>query len=123
MPEIQDLKASVKSVSAFGDFSTIGFTMIGLGEPREVRAGVVGGSYFEVMGLRPVLGRLLDQHDDGPNAAGACVLTYRFWKDSLKGDPTVIGKTIRLDPRRPPSSACWNLRCSIRRRPKSSSMW
>ena len=34
--------------------------MIGLGEPRVVRAGVVGGSYFEVMGLRPVLGRLLD---------------------------------------------------------------
>ena len=99
VPEIQDLKASVKSVSSFGEFSVIGFTMIGLGEPREVRGGVVDGSYFQVMGLRPVLGRLLDQHDDGPNAAGACVLTYRFWKDSLKGDPTVIGKSIRLDPR------------------------
>ncbi len=99
VPEVQDLKASVKSVGSFGEFSTIGFTMVGLGEPREVRAGVVDGSYFEVMGLRPVLGRLIDQHDDGPNAAGACVLTYRFWKDSLKGDPTVIGKTIRLDPR------------------------
>lgn len=99
VPEVQDLKTSVKSVASFGEFSTIGFTMVGLGEPREVRAGVVDGSYFEVMGLRPVLGRLLDQHDDGPNAAGACVLTYRFWKDSLKGDPTVIGKTIRLDPR------------------------
>ena len=36
------------------------FTMVGLGEPRVVRAGVVGGSYFDVMGLRPVLGRLLD---------------------------------------------------------------
>ena len=73
--KIQDLSASVKSVSEFGDFSTIGFTMIGLGEPREVRAGVVGWSYFEVMGLRPVLGRLLDKRDDGPNAAGAAVLT------------------------------------------------
>src|SRR5690349_7726616 len=99
VPEIKDLRASVKTLSSIGEFSTIGFTMIGLGEPREVRAGVVDGSYFEVMGLRPVLGRLLDQHDDGPNAAGACVLTYRFWKDSLKGDPTVIGRTIRLDPR------------------------
>jgi putative ABC transport system permease protein len=78
VPEIQDLRASIKTLSAFGDFSTIGFTMVGLGEPREVRAGVVGGSYFEVMGLRPVLGRLLDAHDDGPNAAGAAVLTYRF---------------------------------------------
>jgi len=99
VPEVQDLKVSVSSVGSFGEFSAIGFTMIGLGEPREVRAGVVDGSYFDVMGLRPVLGRLLDQQDDGPNAAGACVLTYRFWKDSLKGDPTVIGRTIRLDPR------------------------
>ena len=40
--------------------------MVGLGEPREVRAGVVGGSYFDVMGLHPVLGRLLDMRDDGP---------------------------------------------------------
>ena len=99
VPEIQDLKASVKSISAFGDFSQIGFTMIGLGEPREIQAGVVGGSYFEVMGLHPVLGRLLDAHDDGPNAAGAAVLTYRFWSTVMKSDPSVIGKNIRLGTR------------------------
>jgi putative ABC transport system permease protein len=99
VPEIQDLRASVKSVSEFGDFSTIGFTMLGRGEPREVRAGVVGGSYFEVMGLRPVLGRLLDARDDGPNAAGAAVLTYRFWTTALHSDPSVIGKQVRLDTR------------------------
>src|ERR1700683_4242510 len=99
VPEIQDLRASVKSVSEFGDFSTIGFSMIGLGEPREVRAGVVGGSYFEVMGLRPVLGRLLDMRDDGPNAAGAAVLTYRFWTTVLHSDPSVIGKQVRFDTR------------------------
>src|SRR6516162_4174467 len=99
VPEIQDLKAGLKTISAIGDFSQIGFTMVGLGEPREVRAGVVGGSYFKVVGLRPVLGRLLDEHDDGPNAAGACVLTYRFWSTSLKSDPTVIGKTVRLGDR------------------------
>jgi len=99
VPEIQDLRARVKTLSAFGDFSTIGFSMIGLGEPREVRAGVVGGSYFEVMGLHPVLGRLLDAHDDGPNAAGAAVLTYRFWTTVMKSDPSVIGRTVRLDTR------------------------
>src|SRR5208283_4478760 len=99
VPEIQDLKAGLKTINAIGDFSVIGFTMVGLGEPREVRAGVVGGSYFEVMGLRPVLGRLLDAHDDGPNAAGAMVLTYRFWSASLKSDPAVLGKTVRLGTR------------------------
>src|SRR5208283_2246578 len=77
VPEIQDLRQRLKSLSEIGDFSTIGFTMNGLGEPREVQAGVVGGTYFDVMGLHPVLGRLLDMRDDGPAAAGAVVLTYR----------------------------------------------
>lgn len=99
VPEIQDLRSRVKTLNAFGDFSTIGFSMVGLGEPREVRAGVVGGSYFDVMGLRPVLGRLLDMRDDGPRAAGAMVLTYRFWSTELKSDPTVLGKTVRLGTR------------------------
>ena len=99
VPEIQDLRAGVKSLSEIGDFSTIGFTMIGLGDPREVRAGVVGGNYFNVMGLHPILGRLLDERDDGPNAAGAMVLTYRFWANSLNSDPSVLGKQVRLDSR------------------------
>jgi hypothetical protein len=60
VPEIQDLTASVKTLSALGDFSATGFTMIGLGEPRQVQAGVVSGTYFQVMGLHPVLGRLIE---------------------------------------------------------------
>jgi len=96
VPEIQDLRAGVKTLSAFGDFSTIGFTMIGLGEPREVQAGVVSGTYFEVLGLHPVLGRLIEPQDDGPKADGVVVLTYRFWTTTLKKDPSVLGKTVRL---------------------------
>ena len=96
VPEIQDLRASVKTVSAFGDFSTMDFTMIGLGEPRSIRGGVVGGTYFDVMGLRPVLGRLIGPQDDGPKAAGVVVLTYRFWTTALHKDPSVLGKTVRL---------------------------
>src|SRR6478672_3655960 len=99
VPELQDLKERVTSVGAFGDFSAISFTMVGLGEPRVIRAGVAGGSYFEVMGLHPVLGRLLDMRDDGPSAQGAMVLTYRFWTTALKSDPSVLGKTVQLGER------------------------
>jgi predicted permease len=99
VPEIDDLEARVTAVARFGDFSTIGFTMVGLGEPRVVSAGVVSGSYFEVMGLRPVMGRLINASDDGPQAAGAVVLTHRFWTTALDSDPTVVGKTVRLDSR------------------------
>ncbi len=99
VPELRDLQGRVKTLSSLGDFSTIEFTMVGLGEPRVVRAGVVGGSYFEVMGLRPVVGRLLGPSDDGPAAAGAAVLTHRFWTTAFQSDPNVIGKTIRLSDR------------------------
>lgn len=97
VPEINDLRSSVKTLSSFGEFSTLGFTLVGLGAPRSVNAGVVDGNFFQVMGLRPVLGRLLDKRDDGPNAAGAVVITYRFWSTVLKSDPGVIGKSVRLD--------------------------
>src|SRR2546426_968626 len=96
LPAIEDLRVSVKSLGAFGEFSVVGFAMIGLGEPREVRAGVVNGSYFDVVGLHPVLGRLIGPEDDGPKAPGVVVLTYHFWSGSLKSDPSVIGKVLRL---------------------------
>jgi putative ABC transport system permease protein len=96
IPEIKDLRASAKTLSDFGDFSAFPFTMIGLGEPREIEGGVVSGSFFDVMGLHPVLGRLIGPQDDGPKAKGVVVLTYRFWTTTLRKDPAVIGKTVRL---------------------------
>lgn len=96
VPEIQDLGKGLKSVKELGTLSQLDFTVVGLGEPREISAGVADGTYFEVMGLKPIIGRLLNPGDDGPNAAGAVVLTYRFWTSSLHSDPGVIGKTIRL---------------------------
>ena len=69
VPELDDLKSRVTTFSGVGDFSTVDCTLIGLGgEARTVKAGVVGGAFFDVMGLRPVLGRLLNVHDDGPKA-------------------------------------------------------
>jgi len=97
IPEIDDLSHGLKTITELGTFSSVDFTIVGLGTPREIPAGVVDGHYFEVMGLRPVLGRLLTPSDDGPNATGAVVLTYRFWRESLHKDPSVLGKTVRLE--------------------------
>ena len=97
VPEVKDFRAGVPSIEKFGEFSTIDFTMNGLGEPRVVHAGVVNGEFFDVMGLKPALGRLIEPSDDGLNAAGVAVLTYRFWTSTFNSDPSVIGKVIRLD--------------------------
>src|SRR5271169_2809055 len=96
VPELKDIESGSRTISEFGDFSTISFTMVGLGDPREVQAGVVDGKYFEVMGLHPVLGRLVGPQDDGPKADGVVVLTYRFWSSAFHSDPSVLGKTVRL---------------------------
>jgi putative ABC transport system permease protein len=99
VPEINDIKSRVTAIAAFGDFSSVDFTLNGFGmEPRVVKAGVVNGSFFDVMGLHPVLGRLLNASDDGPAAASAVVLTHQFWTTVLQSDPTVLGRTIRLGP-------------------------
>ena len=97
VPEIADIGAGLKSIQELGTFSEIDFTIVGLGTPRSVPAGVVDGHYFEVMGLKPVLGRLLGPGDDGKNAAGAIVLTHHFWRTELHSDPNVLGKTVRLE--------------------------
>ncbi len=99
VPEINDLKNGLKTVSQLGDFSTLDFTLVGLGEPRVVRAGVVSGSFFPVMGLQPIRGRLIDATDDGASAASVTVLTHRFWTESLNGDETLLGKQIKLGDR------------------------
>jgi len=96
VPEIQDVTAHLKTISKLATFSTVDFTLDGFGTPRTIRGGVIEGPYFDVMGLRPVLGRLLDARDEGANAAGAAVLTYKFWTATLHADPNVVGKTIGL---------------------------
>jgi putative ABC transport system permease protein len=97
VPEIQDIGSKLTTIQELGTFSAIDFTLVGLGTPREIPAGVVDGHYFEVMGLRPILGRLLGPSDDGQNAAGAIVLTYHFWRTQLHSDPSVLGKQVRLE--------------------------
>ena len=96
VPEINDLRGRLTTITRLSEFSTTQPTLFGLGEPREVRSGVVDGRFFEVMGLKPALGRLIGPDDDGAKAAGVVVLTHRFWRGPLGSDPSVIGKQVRL---------------------------
>src|SRR5258708_5995831 len=88
VPEIQDLSAGVKTLSEFGDFSVMGFTMVGLGEPRSIQGGVVSGSYFDVMRPLPLLGRLSRTPHDRPNAARSAVRTYPCLTTAFNEDPS-----------------------------------
>ena len=90
-PRFRTFASSIKTLSAFGDFSTVEFTMVGLGEPRVVRAGVVSGTLLRrdgpAAGARPAARR---RRTTGRERPGAAVLTHAgSGRRPSKSDPSV----------------------------------
>jgi predicted permease len=71
------------------------FTFTGLGDPVQVFGGRLTSNYFDLLGVRPILGRnFLPQEEEGADVA---VVTKNFWQKRLGGDSNVIGRSITLD--------------------------
>src|SRR3989454_11855679 len=68
------------------------------GEVRKAKGIRVSGDFFHVLGVEPILGRLLGPEDDQPGCgvAGANI-SYSFWQRNFAGDPSVVGKRLTLD--------------------------
>jgi len=68
------------------------------GEVRYAKAIQISGSFFHVLGVEPVLGRLLGPADDQPGCGtGGANISFAFWQRNLGGDPSVVGKRLTLD--------------------------
>src|SRR5204863_2098952 len=71
------------------------FTLTGLGEPVQIFGGRVTSNYFDVLGVRPILGRnFLPAEEEGADVA---LITENFWQKRVGGDPNVIVRIITLD--------------------------
>jgi putative ABC transport system permease protein len=66
-------------------------------QPERVRAAAMTASAWDMLGVRPLLGRTFAAEDDAPGAAPVVVLSYRFWKNRLGGDSSVLGKTLEIE--------------------------
>ena len=99
VPEIADYRERARGLAGVAEFSALTFTVVGLDEPRRVRAGIVTGNYFEVMGLDASLGRSIGPGDDGGEAAPVAVLTDELWRRLFARDPGVIGRALRMNGR------------------------
>jgi putative ABC transport system permease protein len=63
-----------------------------------VTTAIVAGNYFDVLGVRPYLGRLLTPGDDGDvSGQAAAVLQHDFWRSQYQARKTIVGETIRLN--------------------------
>ncbi len=99
VPEIEDYRRESPSLEGVAEFSAMPFTMLGADEPRIVRAGIVTGNYFDVMGLGARAGRVISQREDGPSAPAVAVLTYDYWHRVFGADPDVVGRTVTINGR------------------------
>ena len=75
------------------------FSLTGAGDPSKITVDRVSGNLFEMLGTRPLLGRVPRAEEERPGARGVLVLGHRFWRARFGGDPAVVGRTVRLDDR------------------------
>jgi putative ABC transport system permease protein len=99
VPEILDFRTGAPSLRGIAEYSGMTYTLQGEDDAIRINVGLVTGNYFQVMGLSPVLGRLLDERDDGTAVPPVMVLTHEFWQRRFRGDSTVVGRPVRLDGR------------------------
>ena len=95
--EYQRHNHSFEQVAAYNPFFGNGeFTMTGHGEPQAVAGVMVGGNFFETLGVHPLYGRLFTKEECQKNGRGAVLLSYPFWQRQFAGDPAIVGQTVIL---------------------------
>src|SRR6266511_1194760 len=94
-PRFQHYREGQTLFDGFAGESLFAFTLTGVGDPVQVFGGRVTSNYFDVLGVRPILGRnFLAEEEEGADVA---LVTKTFWQKRLGGDPNIIGRSITLD--------------------------
>lgn len=99
VPEITDFREGAKSLQGIAEYSQMAYTIVGENDASRINVGLVTGNYFNVMGLSPILGRALNDGDDGTSVPPVIVLTHEYWLRRFGGDPAIVGKMLRIDGR------------------------
>ena len=97
IPETQDYAARNRTLQGLSEYHSMWFILLGRPEPERVQTGVVSANYFEVMGVRPLLGRTFLLGDDADGADPVLVLSFDYWMRSHGGDPGIVGRTFRMN--------------------------
>ena len=95
--EIADFRAQTKSLARTAEYHSMPFQLYGKGEPQRVQTGVVSDDFFDMLGVRPLLGRTFRPGEEAVGAPPVVLLSYRFWMEKLGGDPNVVGTTFTMN--------------------------
>jgi putative ABC transport system permease protein len=90
-----DYRDRAQSFESLSCHQTNPFTIVGLAKPQRVDGRLVCWTFFEVLHVQPQLGRPFRAEDDRAGAAPVAIVSDRFWKHQLAGDPNVVGRALR----------------------------
>jgi putative ABC transport system permease protein len=96
VPEINDFRASSKTLAQIAEYSPLTLNLVEDNTASQVQVGLVTGNYFDVMGLSPILGHGFSAKDDGAGAAPVMMLTSDYWVNHFGGDRSVIGRFLKI---------------------------
>jgi putative ABC transport system permease protein len=96
-PDFVDWQAQNQVFEQMAAFQAQRVNITGGDQPKSLPAGWVSCAFFPLLGAKPILGRTFSDQDEKPGAPPAVVLSYGFWRNELKGDPTVLGKEITIE--------------------------
>src|SRR5215469_2574773 len=86
-----------KTLEDIGMAAAASYSLTGGAQPERVQALQVTDGALAILGVHPVCGRLFTRRDDSPNMPKTVLLTYGFWLRHFGGDPSAIGRMMRLD--------------------------
>ncbi|QNI37574.1 ABC transporter permease [Edaphobacter albus] len=97
--EVLDYRQQSQSFSDLAEYHSMTFTLLGAKVPERVVTGVVSANYFDVLGVKPVLGRLIHPSDEKLNAPPVLVLSYAYWVKEFGADPKILGRPFTMNDR------------------------
>src|SRR5271157_2914624 len=95
--EINDYREQNHTLSGLVEFHAMSFILYGHGDPDRVRTGVVSWNYFDLFGVRPILGRTFLPGDEEPGAQPVLLLSYEYWKNNFGADRDIVGKSFEMN--------------------------
>jgi putative ABC transport system permease protein len=95
--EVVDFRNMAKTVTAIASWNSGQQNLTGDGEPIRIGVGFVTANTFDVLGARPLLGRVITEQEDAPNGPQVAVLGYPIWQARYGGDPNVIGRRLMIN--------------------------
>ncbi|HVU18090.1 MAG TPA: ABC transporter permease [Candidatus Didemnitutus sp.] len=97
VPDFMDFRERNRAFSAMAEYHSMWFILLGRPEPERVQTGVVSDNFFDLLGVKPLLGRTFLPGEDKPGAAPVLVLSYEYWQKSFGGDPHVVGQSFEMN--------------------------